>query len=218
PPPGARDRWADRAGRGRCHRELRSVLPPRRSSGTRRRAPAPPRTVPSRRPRSDEPAGQRGGSMSDGAFLGLIAGLGRLAIWWSLWGQDGQERQRGRLSDRMDRLRDELVQGALPTVTSGGVAGLRAGLRRAEAAALRPGPADHLNSAIRAGLSLPEALVPLGRKGPEELQPAFVEFARDYQASGDFSACLDRLKVRLADPVGDRIVEALRLTRDVGGT
>src|SRR5699024_11279417 len=44
------------------------------------------------------------------------------------------------------------------------------------------------------------------------------EFARDYQASGDFSACLDRLKVRLADPVGDRIVEALRLTRDVGGT
>src|SRR5699024_10013866 len=66
-----------------------------------------------------------------------------------------------------------------------------------------PEAVDHLNSAIRAGLSLPEA---------------FVEFARDYQASGDFSACLDRLKVRLADPVGDRIVEALRLTRDVGGT
>src|SRR5690625_5411372 len=81
-----------------------------------------------------------------------------------------------------------------------------------------PEAVDHLNPALRAGLSLPEASVQRGRKGQEELQPAFVECARDYQASGDFSACLDRLNVRLADPVGDRIVEALRLTRDVGGT
>src|SRR5699024_11799509 len=68
-----------------------------------------------------------------------------------------------------------------------------------------PEAVDHLNSAIRAGLSLPEALVQLGRKGPEELQPAFVESARDYQASGEFSACLDRPKVRIASPGGDRI-------------
>lgn len=81
-----------------------------------------------------------------------------------------------------------------------------------------PEAVDHINSAIRAGLSLPEALVQLSRKGPEELQPAFAEFALDYQASGDFASCLDRLKIRLADPVGDRIVEALRITRDVGGT
>ena len=81
-----------------------------------------------------------------------------------------------------------------------------------------PEAVDHVNSAIRAGLSLPEALVQLSRKGPEELRPAFAEFALDYQASGDFAGCLDRLKTRLADPVGDRIVEALRITRDVGGT
>ncbi|MGO1568672.1 MAG: type II secretion system F family protein, partial [Brachybacterium sp.] len=81
-----------------------------------------------------------------------------------------------------------------------------------------PEAVDHVNSAIRAGLSLPEALVQLSRKGPEELRPAFTEFSLDYQASGDFASCLDRLKIRLADPVGDRIVEALRITRDVGGT
>src|SRR5690625_7821479 len=80
-----------------------------------------------------------------------------------------------------------------------------------------PEAVDHLNSAIRAGLSLTEALVQLGRKGPEELQPAFVEFARDYQASGDFSACLDRLKLRLADPDDNRIEEAQRHTTTVGG-
>ena len=35
---------------------------------------------------------------------------------------------------------------------------------------------------------------------------------------GRFGESLDALKARLADPVADRIVEALRLTRDVGGT
>lgn len=77
---------------------------------------------------------------------------------------------------------------------------------------------DLVNSAVRAGLSLPEALSQLGERGPVPLQPVFQEFARDYQATGDFGHCLDRLKERLSDPVGDRIVEALRVTRDVGGT
>ena len=35
--------------------------------------------------------------------------------------------------------------------------------------------------------------------------------------SGRFDDALDRLKARLADPTGDRVVEALRLTRHVGG-
>ena len=43
-------------------------------------------------------------------------------------------------------------------------------------------------------------------------------FAEDYRATGRFVDCLDALKARLADPVADRIVEALRLTREVGGT
>ena len=42
-------------------------------------------------------------------------------------------------------------------------------------------------------------------------------FGVDYQVSGRFGDCLDRLKVRLADPVGDRVCESLRVARDVGG-
>ena len=49
------------------------------------------------------------------------------------------------------------------------------------------------------------------------LREAFAGFALDYQVSGRFSESLDRLKARLADPVGDRVVEALRVAREVGG-
>ncbi|HXF02909.1 MAG TPA: type II secretion system F family protein [Arthrobacter sp.] len=92
---------------------------------------------------------------------------------------------------------------------------------RRRAAALReiwPDVVDHLRSAIRAGLSLPEALVQLGTRGPVELRPAFSAFATDYRAGGHFDDALERLKARLSDPVADRIVEALRMTREVGGT
>ncbi|EMY34764.1 Flp pilus assembly protein TadB [Arthrobacter crystallopoietes BAB-32] len=81
-----------------------------------------------------------------------------------------------------------------------------------------PDAVDHLRSAIRAGLSLPEALVQLGTRGPVELRPAFVEFGADYRAGGRFDHSLERLKNRLADPVADRIFEALKMTREVGGT
>ena len=43
-------------------------------------------------------------------------------------------------------------------------------------------------------------------------------FAEDYRATGRFHDCLDRLKERLSDPVGDRLVESLRIAREVGGT
>ncbi|MDP5227258.1 MULTISPECIES: type II secretion system F family protein [Arthrobacter] len=95
--------------------------------------------------------------------------------------------------------------------------GWRAGRRRAVLRRAWPDAVDHLRSAIRAGLSLPEALVQLASKGPEELRPPFAEFAADYRSGGKFDTSLDRLKDRLADPVADRIIEALRLTRDVGG-
>ena len=49
------------------------------------------------------------------------------------------------------------------------------------------------------------------------MRPAFDAFALDYQVSGRFGDCLDRLKDRLADPVGDRVIEGLRVAREVGG-
>jgi tight adherence protein B len=81
-----------------------------------------------------------------------------------------------------------------------------------------PDVVDHLRSAIRAGLSLPEALIQLADKGPEELRHVFRDFGSDYRSGGQFDASLNRLKERLADPVADRLIEALRLTREVGGS
>ncbi|NTW41046.1 MAG: type II secretion system F family protein [Cellulomonadaceae bacterium] len=94
----------------------------------------------------------------------------------------------------------------------------RARRRRSALRGVWPEIVDHLASGIRAGLSLPEALGQLGDRGPVELRPAFAEFAEDYRVTGRFGECLDALKARLADPVADRIVEALRITREVGGT
>ncbi|MHA7238266.1 type II secretion system F family protein [Arthrobacter sp. TMS1-12-1] len=94
----------------------------------------------------------------------------------------------------------------------------RAARRTASLRELWPDVVDHLRSAIRAGLSLPEALIQLGDKGPLELRAAFRAFGADYRAGGRFDDSLDRLKERLADPVADRIVEALRMTREVGGS
>lgn len=90
--------------------------------------------------------------------------------------------------------------------------------RRTELRDLWPEAVDNLASAVRAGLSLPEALTQLGVRGPEELRRPFQRFGEDYRATGRFSDCLDRLKSSLADPTGDRIVESLRLARDVGGS
>ena len=95
---------------------------------------------------------------------------------------------------------------------------MRARRRRASLRDLWPDAVDNIASGVRAGLALPEALAQLGRRGPEELRPAFREFAEDYRASGRFHDSLDRLKTRLSDPVGDRLVESLRIAREVGGS
>lgn len=81
-----------------------------------------------------------------------------------------------------------------------------------------PEAVDNLASGVRAGLSLPEALSQLGQRGPEQLRSAFGRFGEDYRSTGRFAQSLDSLKAALADPVGDRVVEALRMAREVGGT
>jgi tight adherence protein B len=90
--------------------------------------------------------------------------------------------------------------------------------RRADLREVWPEVVDNLSSAVRAGLSLPEALSALSTRGPEVLRPPFARFAAQYRSSGRFATCLDRLKDDLADPVGDRIVETLRVAREVGGS
>ncbi len=90
--------------------------------------------------------------------------------------------------------------------------------RSVELRELWPDAVDNLASGVRAGLSLPEALTALGVRGPEQLRSPFRRFGEDYRATGRFNDSLDTLKTNLADPVGDRVVEALRMAREVGGT
>src|SRR5699024_3244055 len=223
-PPGPGDRGSQRQGRGRDDRGLGHLLPARGSAGARRGAAAPCGALRPGGLRSVRTAGSAGRGMSDGAFLGLVAGLGLLSIWWSMWEQEQTDSKQGVLERVMARLRDDLIKVGLDTVPPAAVPALSAGLglvvaavlwaisgavvpslaigigasvlpvlvlrsaARRRTTAMRevwPEAVDHVNSAIRAGLSLPEALVQLSRKGPEELRPAFTEFALDYQTSGD---------------------------------
>ena len=107
-----------------------------------------------------------------------------------------------------------LMAGAVPLT----LVRARARKRRSKLRDLWPDVVDNITSGVRAGLALPEALSQLAVRGPAELRPAFAAFAEDYRATGRFHDCLDRLKDRLSDPVGDRIVESLRIAREVGGS
>ena len=120
----------------------------------------------------------------------------------------------------------QVVSGTLPVAIAFGLLGGylpvaavtgRARRRQRDFAEVWPEAVDNLASAVRAGMSLPDALAALGVRGPEPLRDAFDEFALDYQVIGRFGDCLDRLKARLADPVGDRVIEGLRIAREVGG-
>jgi tight adherence protein B len=120
----------------------------------------------------------------------------------------------------------QVVSGTPPVAVAFGVMGgylpvavvsARARRRQREFAEVWPEAVDNLASAVRAGMSLPDALAALAVRGPEPLRPAFDSFALDYQVTGRFGECLDRLKAQLADPVGDRVVEGLRVAREVGG-
>ncbi|GAA2487920.1 type II secretion system F family protein [Terrabacter carboxydivorans] len=107
-----------------------------------------------------------------------------------------------------------LMAGALPL----SLVRMRARKRRNKLRDLWPDVVDNITSGVRAGLALPEALSQLAVRGPAELRPAFAAFSEDYRTTGRFHDCLDRLKDRLSDPVGDRIVESLRIAREVGGS
>ncbi|MBG6057831.1 tight adherence protein B [Cryobacterium sp. MP_M5] len=81
-----------------------------------------------------------------------------------------------------------------------------------------PDVVDHLVSAVRSGLALPDSVSSLADAGPVTTRAAFAAFAGDYRSTGNFAYAVDRLKESLADPVADRILETLRMAREVGGS
>nr|WP_155047625.1 type II secretion system F family protein [Microbacterium sp. ZXX196] len=94
----------------------------------------------------------------------------------------------------------------------------RAGRLARRRRALWPDVCDLLVSAVRAGLTLPEAVSALGASAPAPLRAPFARFERDMRASGRFAPSADRLKEALADPLADRMIETLKMAREVGGT
>jgi tight adherence protein B len=109
-------------------------------------------------------------------------------------------------------------------VAAAGAAGPVLWLRARRARLLRsrrnlwPDVCDLLIASVRAGMSLPDAVSSLARSAPPPLRPAFAAFAADIHASGHFESSIGRLKTALSDPVADRIIETLRMARQVGGT
>ncbi|GAA4370996.1 type II secretion system F family protein [Agromyces bauzanensis] len=98
------------------------------------------------------------------------------------------------------------------------LASARAERRRAANRAVWPDVVDHLVASVRAGMSLPDSVAALGGLGPAPTRAAFAEFDADYRQNANFTLCLDRLKSALADPTADRILETLRMAREVGGS
>ncbi|HEU0256999.1 MAG TPA: type II secretion system F family protein [Microbacteriaceae bacterium] len=94
----------------------------------------------------------------------------------------------------------------------------RASTRREAGRASWPDTVDQIVSAVRSGLSLPDALGRLSRTGPPATRAAFARFEKDYAIGSNFSHSIDLVKDHLADPVGDRILETLRMARQVGGS
>jgi tight adherence protein B len=68
------------------------------------------------------------------------------------------------------------------------------------------------------GRSIPQALLDVGARGPEELRPAFEAARREWLISTDFERTIAVLKARLADPTADAACETLLIAHELGGS
>lgn len=81
-----------------------------------------------------------------------------------------------------------------------------------------PDVVDALISAIRSGANVPDAVMSLASFSSSAISVPASYFAQDYRATGNFTLVAADLKTRWANPHGDRIIETLRLGREVGGS
>ncbi len=89
--------------------------------------------------------------------------------------------------------------------------------RREELREVWPEIIDDIVANVRVGLPIGESLSLLSVRGPQALRPAFIQFAQHLRADGRLDPALNELKETLADPMTDRILEALRLAHHLGG-
>ena len=81
-----------------------------------------------------------------------------------------------------------------------------------------PGVIDHLRAGIRSGSDVTTALMALPYTLPSEITRPVAEFRANIRRGYDTDTALGELATVLANPVGDRVCEVLRMAHELGGT
>lgn len=89
--------------------------------------------------------------------------------------------------------------------------------RASDIQAAAPEMIDHLISGLQSGLSLNESLAGLGKRGPAAFASHFASFRENLHLTGDFHRELEKVKSELGQPSTDLIIEALLISKTLGG-
>lgn len=81
-----------------------------------------------------------------------------------------------------------------------------------------PGVIDHIRAGVRSGGDVTSAFLSLPDSYPSDITSAVSNCRRRIEGGMSTDTALEELRVDWADPFGDRIVEVLRMTHEVGGT
>jgi tight adherence protein B len=140
--------------------------------------------------------------LSSGAFLAMSSASGVCAalIAQAIWGVTG-------LTVALS-----LTALGAPTLVASGAIDRSA----SRSAAQWSDTIDTIVSSLRAGASIPQAVAALSASSLPWISTPAATFGRLYLTSGNFGLSLDELKREWAHPVGDRLVETLRLAREIG--
>lgn len=80
-----------------------------------------------------------------------------------------------------------------------------------------PEALDHINSAIKSGVSISQALAKLAERGPIVLSPFFKEYKSQVNTTGNLELALRNLCLSTQDPILKRLTQTILLVRQVGG-
>jgi len=90
-------------------------------------------------------------------------------------------------------------------------------VKKQKAFAHWPDVVDDMHSAVRAGLSLPQAVQEIARTGPLEIREIFQIATEQYKHNGDFQKAMLTIGRNVNDPTGDKFVTALIVAQELGG-
>ena len=80
-----------------------------------------------------------------------------------------------------------------------------------------PEALDHINSPIKSGVSISQALANLAERGPIVLSPFFSEYKSQVNITGNLELVLKNLCISTQDPILKRLTQTILLVRQVGG-